>query len=221
MNLLDWLILAFILLFVVVGYKRTLKREFVPLLAVLFGIYAAIKLIGPMNPAFTFISSSKWLTVLGFILIFIVVYAGVTFLGAFFKTYLKASKLPSRLGQISGGLIGFIRGFLMVGTLLLLILYVKFPFGVMDYVKSTLAFPGLSGYGKTLDLFSDGGESFDFAIYHRSRGDLNVSKDLTEKMTKDMGEKFSESLGKALNLTKKDLTNELDKGDKTNNAKNN
>ncbi len=215
MTLLDWLIIAFILLFIVIGYKRTLKGELVPLLAVLFGVYIAVKTIGPMNPAFAFISSSKWMTVLGFTLILAVIYVGVTFIGAFFKDYLKVNKSPSRLSQISGGLIGFIRGFSLVGTLLLLILFVKFPFGAIDYMESTLAFPSLSRYGKTLNLFSDKERSFDFDIYHQSRGDLKVSKDLMEKMTKELEEKFSESLGKALNLTNKDLTNKLDKGDKT------
>ncbi len=215
MNLLDWLITAFILLFIVIGYKRTLKGELVPLLAVLFGIYTAVKTIGTMNPAFAFISSSKWMTVLGFTLILAVVYVGVTFIGAFFKDYLKVNRSPSRLSQISGGLIGFIRGFFLLGTLLLLILFMRFPFGGIDYMESSLAFPSLSRYGKTLDLFSDKERSFDFDIYHQSTGDLNMSKDLMEKLTKDIEEKFSKSLGRALNLTSKDLINKLDKGDKT------
>ncbi len=79
-----------------------------------------------------------------FVLILIFFYLAFRLLGMLFNKALSLSSL-GRIDQVGGGLVGFIRGWVLVGFVLFLLFYLPFPQRFYDSIENSFFAPALTG----------------------------------------------------------------------------
>ncbi len=127
MNLIDLIIIAGVLIFVYRDYRKGFTGVIFSLLAIIIALYGAFKLYPLFSEIIQKIIESKELsTVISFVLIFIVLNFTVNRLGEYFAKLLEKLYL-NWLNGLLGGVIGLIKGFLLIGVILTLIGVLNYP----------------------------------------------------------------------------------------------
>ncbi len=136
MNIVDFVILGVLVIFAYKSYRKGFTGEIFSLLAILLALFVASKLYTPLSAYLLSISESKTLSdVISFAILFIVVNFAVNRLGEWFK-YLLDRLYLDWLNSLLGGVVGFAKGFLLVGVILLILQYLSFPFANKQFNKS-------------------------------------------------------------------------------------
>ncbi len=119
MNYLDICILCLMALFVFNGVRKGFIISLASLIALVLGIYAAIHFSGFLDGILMeYINpSGNWLPVISFIVMFLLVVIGVMILGKALEKLVDLVGM-SLLNHLAGGLLGIIKGFLIISILL-------------------------------------------------------------------------------------------------------
>ncbi|MEN9972249.1 MAG: hypothetical protein RIS20_596 [Bacteroidota bacterium] len=123
MNMLDLIILLPLIYGAYKGYKRGFIMSLFMLLAVIVGLYAAFHftdvIVDYGKEHFKW--SSKYISPITFLTLFLVVGAGVYFGGKVLESVIKLAKL-SVLNSLAGALLGLLQWIYFVGSLLLMLI---------------------------------------------------------------------------------------------------
>ena len=133
MNYLDIIIGIILILFAIGGLRNGIIREAFSLAAFIGGIYGAIRLsdwagnwIGKVINV-----SPEWMSVISFIIVFIALALLINWLGGLIANLVESLSLGF-IDKIGGIVFGVVKGFLLVGVLILLLDF----FGIKDVIDS-------------------------------------------------------------------------------------
>ncbi|GMT49862.1 MAG: hypothetical protein IEMM0008_1401 [bacterium] len=126
MNIVDFVILGVLIIFTYKSYRRGFTGEIFSLVAILLALFVAFKLYTPLSVYLSGISESKTISeVISFAILFIAVNFAVNRLGEWLQ-YLLDRLYLNWLDSLLGGVVGFTKGFLLVGVTLLILQYLPF-----------------------------------------------------------------------------------------------
>jgi len=122
MNFLDFLIFAFVALFMIQGFRKGFIISLATFIALALGIYIAVHfsnlldslLLENINP------SRTWLPILSFTFTFLLVVIGVVLIAKVMEKIVDVIGIGF-LNQLGGALLGFIKGVLLVSILLFIL----------------------------------------------------------------------------------------------------
>ena len=151
MNWLDIVIIVILAVLALLGLKRGLIKSLVPLVAIILAVALTGRFQGPVAERLTFISSESAARVVAFVIIVIVIFAGVYILGSMLRKILGMALLgwADRLG---GALFGFATGWIVCSMLVVLLArYVALPVelpelpvgGLNESIESQLDLEGI------------------------------------------------------------------------------
>jgi membrane protein required for colicin V production len=122
MNWLDILISCVLLLLVINGIRKGFILSFATLVALVLGIWVAVHYSGYISGFLvrTFHPSGTWLTVLSYVITFLLVVTGVIILAKLLEKVVKTAGL-GLANRLVGGLFGLIKGVLGVSALLFIL----------------------------------------------------------------------------------------------------
>jgi membrane protein required for colicin V production len=122
MNWLDILISLILLFLVINGIRKGFILSFATLVALVLGIWVAVHYSGYFGGFLvrTFHPSGTWLTVLSYVITFLLVVAGVIILAKLLEKAVKTAGL-GLANRLVGGLFGLIKGILGVSALLFIL----------------------------------------------------------------------------------------------------
>jgi membrane protein required for colicin V production len=132
----DILIIAIIAAGFLYGFIKGIISEIFAIAGLIIGFLVAMKYSFLIQPfLLRFIKGETGAFVIGFILLFLLTAAGIIMLGIFFKKAIKFIRL-SWLDRWIGGLVGLVKGIIVVG-LISLIIVALFPDGKAFMKQST------------------------------------------------------------------------------------
>lgn len=162
MSIIDIILLIIVGYFIITGYLKGFSRSIFSFLAIVLSIVAAIvfyealggmidKLLLRINPEYSF---PTLVNTLSFIIIFILVNYGINKIGVLLEDTLE--KLYLRwLNKTGGGVIGFIKAFILINVLLMLILLLDFEYINNQIATSKIAPYNFKLWNYVLSLFPD------------------------------------------------------------------
>jgi len=157
MNYIDYTILAVIVFFVIRGLFRGLLNEVFGLVGILLSVIVATKLMS---------DAANWLkqivdipptlsTILGFILVFAAVQLAIQLLNHLLQKIIKLTFL-SWLDKLAGGLIGFLKGALIVSLLTMLIALIPMGDSLIPAQKQSKLIEPMRGFApRVFNIFSE------------------------------------------------------------------
>ncbi len=120
-NWLDFVIFFLMLLSIIKGSFEGFSRAVTTVLGVICGFWAAMNFVRPLALRLSvWFSDPVWPYVIGFILIFLLVYLSFVVIGIIFKGALQIIRL-SWVDNLLGAFVGALKGMLVVGVLLFLL----------------------------------------------------------------------------------------------------
>ncbi|MCI0404674.1 MAG: CvpA family protein [candidate division Zixibacteria bacterium] len=146
MNWLDFVLLALLVGSIALGVKRGLIREVMGFIGLIIGVVIAINKVDVVT-AWVLAhmkASPVVVSFISFVLILVFFYLAFRLLGMLFSKALSLSSL-GRIDQVGGGLVGFIRGWVLVGFVLFLLFYLPFPQRFYDSIENSFFAPALTG----------------------------------------------------------------------------
>lgn len=146
MNWLDFVLLALLIGSIALGVKRGVIREVMGFIGLIIGVVVAINKVDAVTAwVLSHMKASPVaVSFISFVLILAAFYFAFRLLGMLFNKALSISSL-GRIDQVGGGLIGFIRGWVLVGFVLFLLFYLPFPQRFYDSIESSFFAPALTG----------------------------------------------------------------------------
>ena len=146
MNWLDFVLLALLVGSIALGVKRGLIREVMGFIGLVIGVVVAINKVDAVTAwVLSHMKASPVaVSFISFVLILAAFYFAFRLLGVLFNKALSISSL-GRIDQVGGGLIGFIRGWVLVGFVLFLLFYLPFPQRFYDSIENSFFAPALTG----------------------------------------------------------------------------
>ncbi len=137
MNIVDFVILGVLAIFIYKSYRKGFTGEIFSLMAILLALFVAFKLYTPLSVYLLGISESKTISeVISFAILFIAVNFAVNRLGEWLQ-YLLDRLYLNWLNSLLGGVVGFTKGFLLVGVILFILQY--FPFASKQFSNSLIS----------------------------------------------------------------------------------
>lgn len=146
MNWLDFVLLALLVGSIALGVKRGLIREVMGFVGLIIGVVIAINKVDAVTAwVLSHMKASPVVvSFVSFVLILVFFYFAFRLLGMLFNKALSLSSL-GRIDQVGGGLVGFIRGWVLVGFVLFLLFYLPFPQRFYDSIENSFFAPALTG----------------------------------------------------------------------------
>ncbi len=149
MNLVDILILAVLLVFLVKGALRGLLREVCSLLGLLLGGFLAFRYQGPL--AEVIVRALDWPTqvclVIAFLLVFFACIALFAVLGFLLSRFVKMLFLGG-LNRVAGAFFGLVQGVLLLAIILFALSLRPLPWGLTPVLRASQLAPPLVALGK-------------------------------------------------------------------------
>lgn len=146
MNWLDFVLLALLVGSIALGVKRGFIREVMGFIGLIIGVVIAINKVDAVTAwVLSHMKASPVVvSFISFVLILAFFYISFRLLGMLFNKALSLSSL-GRIDQVGGGLVGFIRGWVLVGFVLFLLFYLPFPQRFYDSIENSFFAPALTG----------------------------------------------------------------------------
>jgi len=146
MNWLDFVLLALLVGSIALGVKRGLIREVMGFIGLIIGVVVAINKVDAITAwVLSHMKASPVVvSFISFVLILAVFYMAFRLLGMLFNKVASLSGL-GKIDQIGGGLVGFVRGWVLVGFVLFLLFYLPFPQGFYRSIENSFFAPALTG----------------------------------------------------------------------------
>ncbi len=154
MNLVDITIIGVVVLIALWGVRNGFKDEVPSFIAFILSLFGSIFLAGKVSGIFSFIGSKILIAIVSFLVLLLVLYFVVRLILAFLIKGVESRSKISLTSRIGGGVIGALKGYLLVGILLMFMVYSQKPFGIKDYMGSKLTLPVLSSHVKIILLIS-------------------------------------------------------------------
>ena len=152
MNIIDIAILVVLLIFIMKDFRKGFTEVVFSLLALIAGLYLATKFYQTVSPYFRKITDSQQLSdILAFIVLFVAINFAINKIGVLFKELLEKLYL-GWVNKTLGGGIGFVKGFLLAGTILMIVSYLSIPGINKEMGKSKISPHLLSMYGKVFQF---------------------------------------------------------------------
>lgn len=146
MNWMDFVLIALLIGSVALGVKRGLIREVMGFIGLIIGVVLAINKVDAVT-AWVLAhmkASPVAVSFISFVLILAFFYVVFRVLGMVFKKAVALSGL-GKLDQIAGGLIGLVRGWIIVGFVLFLFFYLPLPQRFYDSIENSFLAPAMTG----------------------------------------------------------------------------
>jgi uncharacterized membrane protein required for colicin V production len=146
MNVFDFVFLGLLLVALFIGSRRGLFSGIMGILGLVCGIIFAVNYVDWTTQKV--LSHMKVSTImvafLSFIVIFVLIYIGAKLLGYIF--YKVASLKPlGNLDKVGGALMGLFQGWILLGFILFLFLFLPFPDSFMAGLDNSFFGPGMRG----------------------------------------------------------------------------
>jgi uncharacterized membrane protein required for colicin V production len=146
MNWVDYLLLALLVVAMIFGTRRGVIRECMGLVAFMVGVIFATHYIDWL--AFTLTRKMALSPVLvsfvGFVVLVVFIFLVFRILSLLFYRVASVGKF-GKVDHLGGALAGLLRGWLMLGFLLFLILYLPLPQTTLDSIDDSFLAPGMRG----------------------------------------------------------------------------
>jgi membrane protein required for colicin V production len=122
MNFLDLLIGVFVLLFVILGYRKGFIISLATILALILGIYLAVHFSNFMDQflLYTLKPSRSWLPILSFAITFLLVVAGVLIIARLMEKIVDVVGMGF-LNHLGGAILGFAKGVIFCSIILFIV----------------------------------------------------------------------------------------------------
>jgi membrane protein required for colicin V production len=146
MNVADYVLLGLLLVAVFIGSRRGFFAALLGVICFIIGVIFSInyvdwttsKLVGYMKV------STIMVVFLSFIFMFVLVYIGAKLLGGLF--YKVASLRPlGNVDKLGGAVVGVLQGWILLGFLLFLLIFLPLPDSVVAKLNSSFFAPGMRG----------------------------------------------------------------------------
>jgi uncharacterized membrane protein required for colicin V production len=146
MNWVDYVLLALIVVAMVFGARRGVIREAMGLIAFVIGIIFATHYIDWLasGVARRMAISPVLVSFVGFVALIAFVYVVFRILSLVFYKLAKPEKL-GKADHVGGALVGVLRGWVMLGFLMFLMLYLPLPQRTLDAMDDSFLAPGMRG----------------------------------------------------------------------------
>jgi membrane protein required for colicin V production len=122
MNFLDILICVFVLVFVILGYRKGIIISLATIAALILGVYLAVNFSNFMDQWLldTFKPSRSWLPILSFTITFLLVVAGVLLVAKLTEKIVDVVGMGF-LNHIGGAILGFAKGVILCSIILFIV----------------------------------------------------------------------------------------------------
>lgn len=146
MNWVDYVLLALLVVAMIFGTRRGVIRESMGLVAFMVGIVFATHYIDWLAYALTrrMTLSPVLVSFVGFLVLVVFAFLVFRILALIFYRIASVGKL-GKVDHLGGALAGLLRGWLMLGFLLFLMLYLPLPQSTMLAVDDSFLAPGMRG----------------------------------------------------------------------------
>jgi len=144
MNWVDYVLLALIVVAMVFGSRRGMIRESMGLIAFIVGIVFAVHYIDWLasGVASRMALSPVLVSFVGFVVLLVFVYLVFRILSLIFYRVASVERL-GRVDHLGGALVGILRGWVMLGFLLFLLLYLPLPQSTLVAMDESFLAPGM------------------------------------------------------------------------------
>ena len=146
MNIADYILLVLLLVAIFIGSKRGFFAALLGVLCFIIGVIFSINYVDwTTSKLVTHMKVSTIMVVfLSFIFMFVLVYIGAKLLGSLF--YKVASLRPlGNMDKIGGAVVGVFQGWILLGFLLFLLIFLPLPDSVVVKLDSSFFAPGMRG----------------------------------------------------------------------------
>lgn len=146
MNWVDYLLLALLVVAMIFGSRRGVVRECMGLLAFMVGLIFATHYIDWLAVSLTrrMALSPVLVSFVGFVVLVVAVFLVFRLLALLFYRVASVSSM-GKADHVGGALAGLLRGWLLLGFGLFLILYLPLPQSTLDAVDDSFLAPGMRG----------------------------------------------------------------------------
>jgi len=122
MNLLDYLIMVFVAIFIFLGYRKGFIISLATIVALILGVYLAVNFSNFMDQILleNFKLSKSWLPILSFTLTFFLVVAGILIIAKLMEKIIDVIGMGF-LNHLGGAILGLVKGIILCSILLFII----------------------------------------------------------------------------------------------------
>ena len=144
MNWVDYLLLALLVVAMIFGTRRGIIRESMGLVAFMVGLVFATHYIDWLAYTLTrkMALSPVLVSFVGFVVLVVCVFLAFRILALVFYRIASVSSF-GKVDHVGGALAGLLRGWLLLGFVLFLILYLPLPQSTLDAVDDSFLGPGM------------------------------------------------------------------------------
>jgi uncharacterized membrane protein required for colicin V production len=144
MNYVDYVLLALLVVAMIFGSRRGVVRESMGVIAFMVGLIFATHYIDWLAVGLTkrMALSPVLVSFVGFVVLVVAVFLVFRLLALLFYRVASVSSL-GKADHVGGALAGLLRGWLMLGFLLFLMLYLPLPQSTLDAVDDSFLAPGM------------------------------------------------------------------------------
>lgn len=146
MNVFDFVLLGLLLVALFIGSRRGLFSGVMGILGLVCGIIFAVNYVDwTTQKVLTHMKvSTIMVAFISFIVIFVLVYIGAKLLGYIFYKVASLKSLGN-LDKVGGALMGVFQGWVLLGFILFLFLFLPFPDSFVNTVDNSFFGPGMRG----------------------------------------------------------------------------
>ena len=146
MNWVDYVLLALLVVSMIFGSRRGTIRESMGLIAFMIGLVFATHYIDWLAYSLTrrMALSPVLVSFVGFVVLVVLVFLVFRILALLFYRVASVGRL-GKVDQLGGALAGLLRGWLMLGFLLFLMLYLPLPDRTLTDIDESFLAPGMQG----------------------------------------------------------------------------
>ena len=151
MNLLDIIIGGFLIYGIFKGFSKGLIIEISSIIAIILGVYGAIRFFNILNPSLSSIFSwdNKITQLISFLLVFIGIILSISFLAKFLTKVIKTISLGI-FNRIAGSIFGGTKIIVILGIIIVFLDNMNFLFPVIndDIINNSLLYSPVKDFGK-------------------------------------------------------------------------
>ena len=146
MNWLDFVLIAALIGSIALGVKRGLIKEVMGFIGLIVGVVLAINKVDAVTVwVLSHMKASPvFVSFISFVVILVGFYLFFRILGLIFYRVASLSGL-GKLDQLGGALVGFVRGWIVVGFVIFLFFYLPLPQGFYQSVENSFLAPAMTG----------------------------------------------------------------------------
>jgi membrane protein required for colicin V production len=146
MNWIDIALVVLLLAAIVIGSRRGLFSGIMGTLGLIAGIIFSINYMDQVTGKFLshMRVSPVMVVFVGFIVVFVLVYVGIKLFGYFFYKFADLKPLGN-LDKVGGAIMGVFQGWIVLGVLLFLLIFLPLPDGFVAKLDGSFFAPGMRG----------------------------------------------------------------------------